>query len=470
VGSDYEVYRDISAVLGAAADEVVRRSREAARLRGSFALAVSADSRAKQVLGLLADDPRRDLVPWDSLWVVAVGGDPTGAASEASSESVTAPTVAPGAEMAPMVSQLPLGSDRYFEIAEGARLPPGVGALLAGSAGGVGGPDLTIVSLRPDGTVDAPAEDEPPGRLVVLVTGEAAAAALADARASGTDRPARSPRPMRDRARWLIDRAGADASRALLARTGASSSAPTDPGRTARRRPADGASDAEELKAVVGRRAAELVRSGDRVGLGTGSTARHVVLGLADRLRRGDLTDVVGVPTSRATEELARENSVPVASLDEQPRLDLTIDGADEIAPNIDLVKGLGGALLREKIVAAASERMIVVADESKLVDLLGTIAPVPVAVTPFAWRSHARSLRQLGCEPALRTDASGAPYVTDDGLYLLDCRFAEGVADPRLVERTVCRHPGIVESGLFLGMADTALVSDPAGVMIYHR
>lgn len=223
----------------------------------------------------------------------------------------------------------------------------------------------------------------------------------------------------------------------------------------------------ERLKRQAAERAVEFVESGMVLGLGTGSTARHVLEVLAERLRSGALRDLVGIPTSRATEQHARELGFPLTTLEAEPRIDLTLDGADEIDPELRLIKGLGGALLWEKIVASASERVIIVADESKLVDQLGEKAPLPVEVVPFGWNTHLAYLDLLGARAMLRTTAAGQPVVTDGGHYLLDCRFEEGILEPERVERELRQRVGVVETGLFLGLANVAVVGGEGGVRV---
>lgn len=200
------------------------------------------------------------------------------------------------------------------------------------------------------------------------------------------------------------------------------------------------------------------------VGLGTGSTARHVLDVLAERRRAGALRRVVGVPTSRVTERYARELGIRLVTLEEEARLDLTIDGADEVDPALHLIKGLGGALLWEKIVASASDALVIVVDEPKLVERLGSHAPLPVEVAAFGWNVHLPFLDLLGVRPTLRTDSRGAPFVTDGGHYLLDCHFEDGIAEPRRVERELRQRVGILETGLFLGMADWVVVGSDDG------
>jgi len=203
------------------------------------------------------------------------------------------------------------------------------------------------------------------------------------------------------------------------------------------------------------------VGSGMVLGLGTGSTASHVVIALGRLLRDGSLTDIVCVPTSEATARLAREHGVPLTTLDQQPRLAVCLDGADEIGPGLGLVKGLGGALLREKIVASAADRFVVVADASKRVAKLGQHAPVPVEVIPFGEAVCARGLRALGADPVPREG-----FLTDEGNRILDCRFGP-LDDPDRLAEAIRSIPGVVEHGLFLGMAEMAYVGGPDGVEV---
>ena len=220
----------------------------------------------------------------------------------------------------------------------------------------------------------------------------------------------------------------------------------------------------DELKRTAAERAvAEYVRSGMVVGLGTGSTAAFVVRRVGELISNGELEDVRGVATSKRTAELAGEVGVPLVTL-EEARPAVTIDGADEIGPGLNLIKGGGGSLLREKIVAHATEPgggLVVVADGSKLVDSLGGY-PLPVEVEPFGWEATLQDLASLGCEPELRMDGKN-PFVTDGGHYTADCRFAS-IPDPAGLEREVKSIPGALECGLFVGLARTAVVSRPDG------
>jgi len=221
----------------------------------------------------------------------------------------------------------------------------------------------------------------------------------------------------------------------------------------------------EDLKRAAAERSVEYVESGTTIGLGTGSTVRYLLEALAARLASGALRDVVAVPTSEDTAERCRTLGIPQTTLDQAPRLALTIDGADEVGPRLDLIKGMGGAFLREKLVVGASRRFIVIADDSKRVRRLGTRSPLPVEVVPFGWTTHQEFFERLGATPVLRRTGSGAPYVSDGGHYVVDCRFPRGIADPRRLARALAARPGIVEDGLFLGLADRAILAGASGV-----
>ncbi|MGH7526958.1 MAG: ribose 5-phosphate isomerase A, partial [Gemmatimonadales bacterium] len=172
------------------------------------------------------------------------------------------------------------------------------------------------------------------------------------------------------------------------------------------------------------------------------------------------LSDIAAIPTSNATRDLAREAGVPLTDLSAHLRIDLTIDGADEVSPTGDLMKGLGGALLREKLVAVNSRRLIIVVDEAKLVRRLGERTPLPIEVVPFGWSTHLEFLRELGADPTIRTGCGeAAPFVTDDGHYILDAWFRGGIDDPRALADALATRTGVVETGLFLGMAPEVVV-----------
>ncbi len=223
--------------------------------------------------------------------------------------------------------------------------------------------------------------------------------------------------------------------------------------------------DQDDLKRAAAAAAVELIVSGTVVGLGTGSTVRPLLELLGARLASGALSGVVAVPTSEDTAARCRALGIPLTSLDAHPQPALAIDGADEVGPGLDLIKGLGGALLREKLVAMAAERFVVIADDSKVVKRLGSRAPVPVEVIPFGWSTHTRFFDGLGAEPVLRRGADGEPTVTDGGHYIVDCRFPGGIPDPIAAAKALDRRVGVVEHGLFLSIADVAIVASAEGV-----
>lgn len=223
--------------------------------------------------------------------------------------------------------------------------------------------------------------------------------------------------------------------------------------------------DRDQLKRAAALRALDEVEDGMVLGLGTGSTAAFVVEGLAARVQAG--LRVVGIPTSSRTAAQARRLGVPIATFAEYQMLDLTIDGADEVAlGSLDLIKGLGGALLREKIVAAASRRLVIVVDQEKLVERLGEHTPVPVEVTQFGWQATAAALAALGSLPERRYAAGEQPYVTDGGNFILDCRFGP-IADPATLEAKIAATVGAVESGLFVGRSSLVVVASAEGVEV---
>ena len=223
---------------------------------------------------------------------------------------------------------------------------------------------------------------------------------------------------------------------------------------------------ADDLR-VLGEAAATYVEDGMKVGLGTGRAATAFVRALAERTRREGFR-ISCVATSEATRTLATTLGLPIVTLGEAGDLDLTIDGADEVDRKLDLIKGLGGALVREKIVAASSRRLVIVAGADKLVDRLGVRTPLPVEIVPFGAPLCERRLRALGAEPRLRGAASG-PYVSDNGNHILDCEFA-GIDDPAALDRAIREIPGVVATGLFVGMAERVLVEERGAVRVIHR
>jgi ribose 5-phosphate isomerase A len=218
----------------------------------------------------------------------------------------------------------------------------------------------------------------------------------------------------------------------------------------------------DEKKKIAAEHAVSLIENKMKVGLGTGSTAKFAVLALGKRVREG--LKVTGVPTSEATRKLAIEEGIPVASFDDVERLDLCFDGADEADKNLNLTKGGGGALLREKVVAYASERFYCIVDDGKLVDKLHAF-PLPIEVIPFAIKVVERSLRRLGLEPTLR-QRDGKTYVTDNGLWILDCKMPP-LDDPPRLAAALSSIPGVAEHGLFCGMVHTLIAGTDDGVKV---
>lgn len=226
--------------------------------------------------------------------------------------------------------------------------------------------------------------------------------------------------------------------------------------------------DQDHQKQAAAEAAVAMVEDGMVIGLGTGSTAHFAIDALIRRVRDG--LQIRAIATSERSAEQARAGGIPLTTFAEHRRLDLTIDGADEIEiGSLNLIKGLGGALLREKIVASASNRLIIVADSSKLVERLGRTAPVPVEVVPFGWETTADRLRRLGTEPLARRDPSGQLFCTDGGNRILDCRFGL-IGDPAALNQAIRQVVGVVETGLFIGMAALALVADDDGIQRIER
>lgn len=219
-------------------------------------------------------------------------------------------------------------------------------------------------------------------------------------------------------------------------------------------------------KQAAARAALELVQSGQVIGLGSGSTATCFVRLLAERVRQG--LKIVGIPTSQATKELAEQLGIPLTTLEAHHQIDIDIDGADEIDPQLNLIKGGGGAFLREKVIASVSKRFVVIADSAKQVKRLGKF-PLPVEVIAFAQSLIAPRIQKLGAEVVLRRHADSGVYVTDEGHHILDCTFGE-IPDPPLLARKLREIPGVVEHGLFIGMAEMALIGTSTSITKLHR
>ncbi len=216
------------------------------------------------------------------------------------------------------------------------------------------------------------------------------------------------------------------------------------------------------MKQQVGKAAADRVQSGTIVGLGTGSTTAYAIQYIGERLQKGELKDIKGIPTSFQASVLAKKYGIPLTSLDEVDRIDVAIDGADEVDPQKQLIKGGGAAHTREKIVDSLAEQFIVVVDSSKLVDKLGLGFLLPVEVIPMAMTPVMRAIQSLGGEPTLRMGVKKAgPVVTDEGNLVIDVKFANGIENPAQLEKTLNNIPGVLENGLFVDTADVILVGE---------
>ena len=222
----------------------------------------------------------------------------------------------------------------------------------------------------------------------------------------------------------------------------------------------------DQEKQIAAQAAAQLVESGQIVGLGSGSTATCFVRMLAERVQQG--LKIMGIPTSQATKELAEQLGIPLTTFEAHPEIDIDIDGADEIDPQLNLIKGGGGAFLREKIIASVSKRFVVIADSAKQVQTLGKF-PLPVEVVSFAQSLIAPRIEKLGANVALRLRTGGMPYVTDEGHHILDCTFG-AIADPPALAARLREIPGVVEHGLFIGMAEMALIGRDGKVSQLRR
>ncbi|MBN1994203.1 MAG: ribose 5-phosphate isomerase A [Anaerolineae bacterium] len=228
-------------------------------------------------------------------------------------------------------------------------------------------------------------------------------------------------------------------------------------------------SPVEQFKKQAAEKAVERVRDGMVLGLGTGTSTKYAIIKIGQLWQAGALTDIVGIPTSQETEALAKEYDIPLTTLDKQPVIDLAIDGADEIDPNLDLIKGLGGALVREKIIEIAAKSLIIVADSRKQVKKLGTRSPLPVEVLQFAWKAQAGWLASLGCTAVLRGSEKN-PYVTNNHHYILDCTFPHGLDNPAELDVMLNNRPGLVGHGLFLNMATEAIIAGEDGIRVIRK
>jgi len=222
----------------------------------------------------------------------------------------------------------------------------------------------------------------------------------------------------------------------------------------------------ERLKELAAEKAVEEVQSGMILGLGTGSTIYYALLKLGQMVKLG--LDIIGIPTSEQTSQIAEEQGIRLSTVMENPVIDLTIDGADEVDPSLNLIKGLGGALVREKIIAHASNRLVIVADESKIVDYLGAKVPLPVEVVQFGWESTQMALNQI-CQRSVLRQVNDQTFLSDNSNFILDCYFDQ-ISDPKQIEIRINGIPGVVDNGLFVGRADRVIFGTADGIQTQGR
>lgn len=221
-------------------------------------------------------------------------------------------------------------------------------------------------------------------------------------------------------------------------------------------------------KQIAAEKAVEYVKDGMVIGLGTGSTAEFAVKKIGQLVNDG--LDIIGISTSRQTEKLAKECGIKLSTLDEHGKIDVTIDGADEVDPDFNLIKGMGGALLWEKIVASNSRIEIIVTDNTKNVNMIGTKSPLPVEVVKFGWKTTSNKLKKLGCAPSIRMFGN-TTYTTDSGNYILDCSFKpNGIKNANDTEQRINNTPGVVENGLFIDLTDIVIIGSEKGIEIKKK
>lgn len=223
----------------------------------------------------------------------------------------------------------------------------------------------------------------------------------------------------------------------------------------------------EDLKKQAGEKAVEYIDDGMIVGLGTGSTVEYTIRKLGKLVRDG--LKIKGIPTSVHTQRIAKKEKIPLTTLEENPVIDLTIDGADEVDPDLNLMKGGGGALVREKIIAFNSKKVIIVIDDSKIVKALGIDFPLPVEVVKFGWTSTKKTLEKIGCNVELRRVMENEPYITDNSNYILDCEF-DRIAEPAQLEIDINNIPGVVENGLFICLVNQVIVGGKQGILTLDK
>jgi len=223
----------------------------------------------------------------------------------------------------------------------------------------------------------------------------------------------------------------------------------------------------EELKKLAGEKAVEYIEDGMIVGLGTGSTVKYTLEKLGEKVKDG--LKIKGIPTSVHTKRIAKEKNIPLTTLDENPEIDITIDGADEVDSNLNLIKGGGGALTREKIISFNSKKLIIVIDDSKIVKALGIDFPLPVEVIKFSWAATKKVIEKIGCNVEIRKIMESEPFISDNGNYILDCDF-ERIDDPEQLEIDLNCIPGVVENGLFVNLTDKVIVGGKQGILTLDK
>lgn len=220
------------------------------------------------------------------------------------------------------------------------------------------------------------------------------------------------------------------------------------------------------MKKIAAEKAVEFIENDMIIGLGTGSTVKYAIEKIGEKVSKG--LKIKGIPTSNETKKLAKKNNIPLTTLAEHPEIDMTIDGADEIDSNLNLIKGGGGALTREKIIAFHSKKLVIIIDDSKVVKSLGIDFPLPVEVVKFAWESTKKTIESFDCECSLRKIFDD-PFITDNGNYIIDCEF-DRIHNPEELENELNMIPGVVENGLFIGLADKAIVGSTQGIMTLEK
>lgn len=224
---------------------------------------------------------------------------------------------------------------------------------------------------------------------------------------------------------------------------------------------------AENVKKIAAERAVEFVKDGMILGLGTGSTTYYAIQKIGELVKEG--FDIIGIPTSEGSSKLAKELNIPLSNLEEYPEIDLTIDGADEVDPKFNLIKGMGGALLREKIVAFHSKKEIIIIDSTKLVNILGTKSPLPVEIEKFGWSGTLKELSKFDCNINIRKN-EGKIFLSDNGNYIVDCSFSK-IDEPEKLEHEINNIPGVIENGLFMGLIDFVIVgTDDSTSILYNK